>query len=391
MAQLFKNNAFSALAGSATDVATTLTLTPSTGSRFPSPTGGDFFLATLVGLDGNGSESSWEIVKVTGRSNDSLTVVRGQEGTTAVAWDAGARIESRATANTYAGLLPLAGGTLTGGLAGTTATFSTSVTTALHAMSGASPVIRAATSDGSDNAVMVITGGGDVSVDRGALVGLYGNEHATNPGDAVIYAGGIGKLAFKGQGGSSIGQQAAGAINWDFANSAANTASNAVRVRLMPAIGFINAPSVSPYIEGLVENGTTLATSLRFGTYNGSGLSEAMKIAPTGESVFNAAVQEKKTAVAASAIDLALGNFFTKTISGATTFTVSNVPPTGTAGSFVLELTDGGSAAVTWWSGVKWASGMAPTLTPSGVDVLGFYTHDGGTTWRGLLLAKDSK
>lgn len=102
-------------------------------------------------------------------------------------------------------------------------------------------------------------------------------------------------------------------------------------------------------------------------------------------------LRETKIAMAANAIDLATGNLFTKTISGATTLTVSNVPTTGQAIGFILELTNGGSATITWFSGVKWASGTAPTLTSSGVDILGFYSHDGGTTYRGLVLAKDSK
>lgn len=101
--------------------------------------------------------------------------------------------------------------------------------------------------------------------------------------------------------------------------------------------------------------------------------------------------RETRVAVAASAIDLSAGNLFTRTISDTTTFTVSNVPASGTAVSFILELTNGGSATVNWWSGMKWAGGTAPALTASGVDVLGFYSHDGGTTWRGFLLAKDSK
>lgn len=102
-------------------------------------------------------------------------------------------------------------------------------------------------------------------------------------------------------------------------------------------------------------------------------------------------LRETRVAVAASAIDLASGNIFTKTISGATTFTLSNVPASGTSVSFILDLTNGGSAAVAWWSGVKWAGGAAPTLTAAGRDVLGFFTHDGGTTWTGLLLGKDVK
>lgn len=101
--------------------------------------------------------------------------------------------------------------------------------------------------------------------------------------------------------------------------------------------------------------------------------------------------RETRVAMPANAIDLSTGNFFTKTISGATTLTVSNVVATGSANSFVLELTNAGSATITWFSGVKWAGGTAPTLTAAGVDILGFYTHDGGTTWRGMVLAKDSK
>lgn len=102
-------------------------------------------------------------------------------------------------------------------------------------------------------------------------------------------------------------------------------------------------------------------------------------------------LREVGVAMAANNIDVATGNLFTKTISGATSLTVSNVPASGTLASFILDLTNGGSATITWWSGVKWAGGTAPTLTAAGRDVLGFYTHDGGTTWTGLLMSKDAK
>ena len=102
-------------------------------------------------------------------------------------------------------------------------------------------------------------------------------------------------------------------------------------------------------------------------------------------------LKETKVAVPINNIDLRLGNLYTKTISGATTLTVSNVPPTGTLVTFILDLTNGGSATVSWWTGVKWPGGAIPTLTASGRDVLGFFTHDGGTTWTGLILGKDVK
>ena len=106
---------------------------------------------------------------------------------------------------------------------------------------------------------------------------------------------------------------------------------------------------------------------------------------------FNAALTEKYSSVAASNIDCAIASVFSRTISGATTLTVSNVAASGNVSSFILELTNGGSAAITWWSGIKWAGGSVPILTSAGTDILGFYTRDGGVTWRASLLARDSK
>ena len=103
------------------------------------------------------------------------------------------------------------------------------------------------------------------------------------------------------------------------------------------------------------------------------------------------AIRETKVAMATNNIDLATGNLFTKTITTATTLTISNALAAGNVNSFVLELTNGGSAVITWFSGVKWAGGTAPTLTTSGKDILGFYSHDGGTTWNILGINKDVK
>ena len=103
MAQLFTNNAYGSLASAITSAATQITLVAGQGAKFPTPTGGDYFLLTLVGLDANAVESSWEIVKCTARASDVLTVVRAQESTTAVAWIAGTRAELRVTAGTLGG------------------------------------------------------------------------------------------------------------------------------------------------------------------------------------------------------------------------------------------------------------------------------------------------
>lgn len=94
--------------------------------------------------------------------------------------------------------------------------------------------------------------------------------------------------------------------------------------------------------------------------------------------------------VSASAIDCSLGNYYIKTASGALTWTFTNVPASR-AFSVLLELTNGGTGTQTWPASVKWPGGTAPTLTTSGVDLLGFITDDSGTTWRGVQLMKDSK
>lgn len=101
-------------------------------------------------------------------------------------------------------------------------------------------------------------------------------------------------------------------------------------------------------------------------------------------------VRSNVTTVSASAIDCSAGNYFTKTASGALTWTFTNVP-SSRAFSLLLELTNGGTGTQTWPAAVKWPGGTAPTLTASGVDVLGFITDDGGTTWRGVALMVDSK
>ena len=80
------------------------------------------------------------------------------------------------------------------------------------------------------------------------------------------------------------------------------------------------------------------------------------------------------------------GNVFTLSTSGATTFTFSNAPSSGTAYTFVLKVVGGGTHALTWPSSVHWSNGIVPDYPLSGETyIYGFLTHDGGTTWYGFL------
>lgn len=94
------NNAISVLASGITTGATTITLAAGTGSRFPSLGAGDYHPATISKPDG-----TFEIVKVTARSGDTLTVTRAQEGTAALSFAAGSIVEVRLTVQTLYDLL----------------------------------------------------------------------------------------------------------------------------------------------------------------------------------------------------------------------------------------------------------------------------------------------
>ena len=91
-------------------------------------------------------------------------------------------------------------------------------------------------------------------------------------------------------------------------------------------------------------------------------------------------------------IDLNDGNSFTATVSASTvTWTFSNPTASDEGCGFTLVLTNGGSQTVNWPASVDWPAGTAPTLTTSGVDILTFWTVDGGTIWHGMAASTDSK
>jgi hypothetical protein len=87
------------------------------------------------------------------------------------------------------------------------------------------------------------------------------------------------------------------------------------------------------------------------------------------------------TAVSLLDIDCSQGNYFTKTISGNSTFTFSNVP-SGAYGMIVeIENTSG---TISWPAAVKWPNDTAPTLSTGKTHVFVFITDDSGTRWRGV-------
>ena len=90
---LFANNCNTTLSSSLTNVATTMSVTSATG--FPSPTGSQYFYCTLADA---ATQTTIEIVKVTAVSGTTFTIVRGQDGTTGTIFASGAVVSLRLVA-----------------------------------------------------------------------------------------------------------------------------------------------------------------------------------------------------------------------------------------------------------------------------------------------------
>lgn len=102
--QLFINNWSAVLTAPATASAVSLSVPLADAAKLTGLGGGDHYLLTLAELDGNGVETAWEAIKVTDSALGALTVLRGQEGTTARDWAAAAVISARVTKGTLEAL-----------------------------------------------------------------------------------------------------------------------------------------------------------------------------------------------------------------------------------------------------------------------------------------------
>ena len=210
---------------------------------------------------------------------------------------------------------------------------------------------------------------------------LAAGELAINTTDEKLYfknnAGTVKLLAANAATGATVST-----VSVVSANGLAGTVANPTTT---PAI------TLTTSITGVLKGNATAISAATAGTdYVAPGTAttfSALQTFSTGATI----TTERETAVSltGTAIDLTTGNYFYKTISGNTTFTVTNSPSSNTAQSFILELTNGGAFVITWFAGLTFPGGTAPTLTASGRDVLAFFTRDGGTTYSGFVVGKN--
>jgi len=85
-----------------------------------------------------------------------------------------------------------------------------------------------------------------------------------------------------------------------------------------------------------------------------------------------------------TSINCSSGNYFTATVSGNVTYTVTGVP-SGRSYAFTLEVATV-SGSITWFSGVQWANDIAPSFASNKTSLVTFHTDDNGARWRGSAL-----
>jgi hypothetical protein len=109
---LYANGATTTLANAISASDTNITIQTGTGNLFPTVAGDDFFYATIEDVSG-----VWEIVKCTahGAGAITMTIVRGEEGTTATAFSSADRFEIRMTAGALEQFFQRIGDTVDGG------------------------------------------------------------------------------------------------------------------------------------------------------------------------------------------------------------------------------------------------------------------------------------
>jgi hypothetical protein len=93
---LFTNQATSRLRFITDAASPMITLAPGDGAQFPMPSGEDYFLVVID----DRRTGQFEIAKCVSRTDDFLTVIRGQEGTVAQNFPVGAIVSNRITAGT---------------------------------------------------------------------------------------------------------------------------------------------------------------------------------------------------------------------------------------------------------------------------------------------------
>jgi hypothetical protein len=275
MTILFANNASSTLAGPISSSAVTANLATGTGALFPAPTGGDYFVMTFVAAS---NPLVFEVVHCTARVGDTVTIVRGQEDTSAADW----------ATNDIAAMLITAGcleafQQSVGSLASTYGTDSGSANAMVVTLGYAPPTlagftgipltIRKANTTSTGAVTLVVNGFAPTAVINGNITGLVASQLPANTVFTVVFDG----FNFILQ--SSIYPQPLFAVAHD------ETGSRALNTLYTNTTGlpmFISAVAVSTGANGNLVLTIAGIASSAFGQPNTGGVADVSGMVPAG-------------------------------------------------------------------------------------------------------------
>lgn len=357
---LFANNASALLAATISSSDTIIQVASGFGALFPSPGAGQFFYATLEDADGD-----IEIVQVTGRAGDNLTVVRGQEGTAAQAFTLNTtRVELRLTAAAVGEFVQVNGD----GMAGDLDMNGNEVQNAV--LTGSQTSIQAG------EVLAPIRGATGVTGNQ-IVVPASGTDNPTSGGVNLLMADDDLMALLDTAGLITFDSATVGVVieNRSYLEIQGDTVTDRLRV-------WHDNTDFNFGFNGTTEvNWTGASLNISAGiNMNDFTLSRA-------DLLDFAVVRQAVNALASTTINYSLGSYVDLTLgTNITALTLSNPPATGTVGTLRIKIIhSGASRTISWPASIQWPQGVAPTLSSvnGSVDFVDLWTDDGGITWYG--------
>lgn len=363
---VFSNNASSLLNTTISAVATTIELETGFGARFPNPGVGEYFYATLEDNAGN-----FEVVQCTARSNDLLTVVRGQDGTTGLTFTQGVtRVELRLCNAVVSEFVQNNGDLMSGDL------------------------------DFNGNGIVdAVLSGPLTQILNGEIVGvpIRGTSGLSSNEINIVGAGAptIGGAAILKSGDDIVAElDVAGTITLDSATVGVIVPGGAyLRVAGATAANYLQLAHDDTDVNITGAN----TTDINFGGITGDiilGAGIDIDMAANDlirPNFLDFGVQRQVINVTGTPTDLdyEAGSYVELNLSNLAnpvTLTFSNPPPSGQMGTMRIKIAQDGTGSKTiTWPTINWQAGGPITLSTGAnqVDFVDVWTSDGGTTWYG--------
>ena len=363
---IFTNNASGLLAATINNSELVLQVAAGFGALFPSPPGSQYFMVSLEDESGN-----VEICKCTSRTNDLLTVTRGQDGTVGQAFTLTVtRVELRVTAAVMEEFVQVTGDAMSGNL------------------NMATNEIQNAELTGTT----IITGGQSVGMSIRGTLGQTNNEIVVPAGSGVRATAGGADLVVDTDDFIAL-LDTAGVIDLDSATVGVPIGQGAG--------GYLRIYDATDthYLQ-IVHDGDDILFT--FVTTDGLKIAGVDVDIAGGNLTLNdntldrpllndfAISRQAVTATTTTALDYTAGQYVELAMAvNIVTFSITLPPADTLYGAMRLKVTQGsGGQTITWPASVKWAgTGTAPTLSTGAgeVDFIDLWTDDAGTTWYGAF------